>query len=115
MDDGAAGEVERAETPDETSAGRKCFSVGGIGGHDRAAPPPDHVRHRIVDDHGPENGEDHNGAELHALSNAAKHERCGDARERHLERDEGEFGNGDADGEGFDERRCIDADEERFA
>ena len=86
VDDGAAGEIERA--PAEDQAVRR----------------PDHMRDRRVDDGQPERGEEQDRAELHPLGQRADDQRGGDRREGHLEGDEDQFGNADAGGEGRRER-----------
>ena len=62
----AAGEVESAHLPEE------------------AARAPDPVRHRVVDDGGPQHGEEQERAEPHALREGPDDERRGDDREHHL-------------------------------
>ena len=108
---GAARKVERAEAPDETRTSKKGIRIRGIRRHDRTTPPPDHVRHRVVDSDRPENREEHDAPEFRSFSNAAKHECGGDAGEGHLEGHEDDLGNGDTDREALDHRCRINARE----
>jgi hypothetical protein len=63
VDDGAAGEVQRA--PAEDQAGRGVI----------AAQVPDHVRDRVIDDGEPDDGEDHERGEFHPLDEPADDQR----------------------------------------
>ena len=74
VDDEAARKVERAELREEAAA-------------------PDPVRHRVVDEDGPEQDEERERAELHALRERTRDERRRDDGEHALERDERELGN----------------------
>ena len=71
MDDGAAGEVERAEVAQP------------------AADAPDPVRHRRVDERRPEQAEDDERLEALALGEGAGDQRRRDDGEHHLEGHEG--------------------------
>ena len=74
VDDEAASEVERAELREEAAA-------------------PDPMCHRVVDQDRPEQDEQRERAELHALGKRSRDERRRDDGEHALERDEREFRN----------------------
>ncbi len=81
----------------------------------RTRPVPDHVRDRVIDDCRPQDDEQHQRPELHALRKAADDQRWRDAGEGHLEDDVSIFRNIDLVGEGRGEGRRIDALQERLA
>ena len=95
--DGAAGEIQRAE-PEEEAVVR-----------------PHHVREREIGEGEPKRREQQHRRELRALGDRADHQRAADRRERALEGDVGEFGNGDAGRERGDRRRRRDTGEQRLA
>ena len=66
---------------------------------------PDHVRHRVVDDEGPEDHEEEERLEAHASGDRPGDERGRDDREHHLEQGEDQQRNGG----GIRVRRRLDA------
>ncbi len=82
VDDGSSGEVD-------------CADAAG-GGPEPAAGRPDPVGEWVVDDEGPEEGEEGVGAEFDAFGEGAGDEGGGDDGEHALEHDEDEFGDAGA-------------------
>ena len=87
MDNGAACEIERSFTPEETYI-RRCIDeeVG-------SSPVPHHVRDREIGESQPQHREDHQRCELDAFGEGTDDQRGRDAGKGHLENDEGIFRN----------------------
>ena len=73
--------------------GSRCNCLGGVANRVRAAPIPDHVRYREVDEGHPKRHKKHQRRKLNSFRKSSYDQRWRDAGERRLERHVGQLWN----------------------